>query len=90
MYSYLLLTEPAANNEPIVTGPESESDAIFPVANGWLTRLAQVKLDRPILVELKNGKVFFRQKSVSFEKQSETLQGTLRVCCVTYYVLIAE
>ncbi len=27
------------------------------------------------IVELKNGKVFFKQKPISYEKQSETLQG---------------
>lgn len=27
-------------------------------------------------MELKNGKVHFKQKLISFEKQSETLQGT--------------
>ncbi|KAG5354202.1 hypothetical protein C0989_003715 [Termitomyces sp. Mn162] len=32
------------------------------------------KLSRPTLVELKNGKVQFKQKCISFEKQSETLQ----------------
>ena len=31
------------------------------------------------IVELKNGKVVFRQKPISFEKQSDTLQG---VFCV--------
>ncbi|KAG6844724.1 hypothetical protein H0H87_004344 [Tephrocybe sp. NHM501043] len=32
------------------------------------------KQPRPFLVELKNGKVLFKQKCISFEKQSETLQ----------------
>jgi chromatin assembly factor 1 subunit A len=27
------------------------------------------------LVEIKNGKVIFKQKPLSFEKQSETMQG---------------
>ncbi|RDB24271.1 hypothetical protein Hypma_008755 [Hypsizygus marmoreus] len=30
--------------------------------------------ERPLLVELKNGKAYFKQKCISFEKQSETLQ----------------
>jgi len=32
-------------------------------------------MDGSPLVELKNGRVQFKQKSISFEKQSETLQG---------------
>lgn len=36
------------------------------------------KQDKSPLVELKNGKVYFRQKPLSLEKQSETLQGELR------------
>ena len=35
---------------------------------------ARVNQRQP-LVELKNGKVILKQKIVSFEKQSETLQG---------------
>jgi len=31
------------------------------------------------LVELRNGKVIFKQKCTSFEKQSETLQGSLHI-----------
>lgn len=37
---------------------------------------ARVNQKRP-LVELKNGKVILKQKIVSFEKQSETLQGKI-------------
>ncbi len=33
------------------------------------------KQEKSSLVELKNGKVYFRQKPLSLEKQSETLQG---------------
>ena len=34
------------------------------------------KPERIFLVELKNGKLVFKQKSLSFEKMSETMQGT--------------
>ena len=37
--------------------------------------LLQEKQDRASIVELKNGKVVFKQKPISFEKQSDTLQG---------------
>lgn len=33
------------------------------------------KADRPSLVELKNGKLVFKQKTLAFEKMSETMQG---------------
>lgn len=33
------------------------------------------KIDRVPQAELKNGKVIFRQKPVSFEKMSDTMQG---------------
>lgn len=31
--------------------------------------------DKPSLVELKNGKLVFKQKTLAFEKMSETMQG---------------
>lgn len=31
--------------------------------------------EKPSLAELKNGKVIFKQKPVSFEKHSETMKG---------------
>lgn len=34
------------------------------------------KADKPLLVELKNGKLVFKQKTLAFEKMSETMQGT--------------
>lgn len=34
------------------------------------------KADKPSLVELKNGKLVFKQKTLAFEKMSETMQGT--------------
>ena len=37
------------------------------------SRLART--EKPSLVELKNGKVIFKQKPMSFEKLSETMQG---------------
>ena len=37
--------------------------------------LLQEKQDKVSTVELKNGKVVFKQKPISFEKQSDTLQG---------------
>ena len=37
--------------------------------------LLQEKQDKACIVELKNGKVVFKQKPISFEKQSDTLQG---------------
>lgn len=40
----------------------------------WLTAQASEGSRQPS-VELKNGKVILKQKIVSFEKQSETLQG---------------
>jgi chromatin assembly factor 1 subunit A len=40
-----------------------------------LTRLSAEKGDKSSIIELKNGKVVCKQKCVSFEKQSETLQG---------------
>lgn len=33
------------------------------------------KADKPSLVELKNGKLVFKQKTLAFEKMSETMQG---------------
>lgn len=33
------------------------------------------KTDKPSLVELKNGKLVFKQKTLAFEKMSETMQG---------------
>ena len=44
---------------------DSRSDASLP----------QEKQDKVSIVELKNGKVVFKQKPISFEKQSDTLQG---------------
>ena len=41
---------------------------------------AATKSDKLPLVELKNGKVIFRQKPLSCEKMSETMQGT----CLDY------
>jgi len=35
-----------------------------------------MKIDKRPLVELKNGKLIFRQKPLSLEKSSETMQGT--------------
>ena len=32
-------------------------------------------LEKPVITELRNGKVFFKQKPISLEKLSETLQG---------------
>lgn len=40
-----------------------------------MTRFIAEKGDKSYVIELKNGKVVCRQKPVSFEKQSETLQG---------------
>ncbi|TBU32249.1 hypothetical protein BD311DRAFT_714705 [Dichomitus squalens] len=37
-------------------------------------RVPSEKPERPLLVELKNGKLVFKQKSLSFEKMSETMQ----------------
>lgn len=51
-------------------------DEILGAQLGCLTRLMfPEKQEKPSIVELKNGKVYFRQKPLSFEKQSETLQG---------------
>ncbi|RDX48339.1 hypothetical protein OH76DRAFT_668083 [Lentinus brumalis] len=36
------------------------------------------KPDRPSLVEIKNGKLVFKQKSLSFEKMSETMQEIVK------------
>ena len=41
----------------------------------FLTIKIAVKVDKQALVELKNGKVLFRQKPLSCEKMSETMQG---------------
>ena len=32
-------------------------------------------LEKPVIAELRNGKVVFKQKPISLEKLSETLQG---------------
>ncbi|KAF9476322.1 hypothetical protein BDN70DRAFT_882568 [Pholiota conissans] len=40
--------------------------------------VVEKKQDKPSLVELKNGKVYFKQKPLSLEKQSETLQEIVR------------
>lgn len=40
-----------------------------------LTRCVAEKGDKSPLIDLRNGKVVCKQKCVSFEKQSETLQG---------------
>jgi hypothetical protein len=37
--------------------------------------LLQEKQDKASIAHLKNGKVVFKQKPISFEKQSDTLQG---------------
>ncbi|KDR81817.1 hypothetical protein GALMADRAFT_240043 [Galerina marginata CBS 339.88] len=39
---------------------------------------ADKKQERTRIVELKNGKVYFKQKPISFEKQSETLQEIVK------------
>ncbi|KAF8968365.1 hypothetical protein BDZ97DRAFT_431832 [Flammula alnicola] len=36
------------------------------------------KQERPSIVDLRNGKVYFKQKPLSFEKQSETLQEIVK------------
>lgn len=49
----------------------------------WLNKLAQILYQAPVndkegrssLVELRNGKLVIRQKILSFEKMSETMQG---------------
>ena len=40
-------------------------------------KLPQEKPSRSPLVELKNGKVIFKQKALALEKLSETMQGML-------------
>jgi len=50
------------------------------------TRTEQVspaKLDKPSVVELKNGKLVLRQKPLSLEKLSETMQGAFSVVNAT-------
>ena len=44
---------------------------------------ASLLQDKVSIVELKNGKVLFKQKPISFEKQSDTLQGESYV--MTYW-----
>ncbi|KAG6919970.1 hypothetical protein DXG01_013319 [Tephrocybe rancida] len=46
----------------------------YPQGHSFLRALYTDKSSRQLLVELKNGKVHFKQKCISFEKQSETLQ----------------
>ena len=43
-----------------------------------LIQMLEEKPERITVVELKNGKVVFKQKPLSFEKMSETMQGMLR------------
>ena len=50
-------------------------DAYFP---NMVHSDASLLQDKASIVELKNGKVVFKQKPISFEKQSDTLQGELR------------
>ena len=57
-------------------GPAGKFDAL--VFFAYLTCFASLaKQDRTSIVEFKNGKINFKQKPMSFEKQSETLQGTV-------------
>ena len=64
---------------------ESEFDAFFFRLLHALTRqLPQEKQDKVSIVELKNRKVVFKQKPISFEKQSDTLQGA----CILHYGLL--
>lgn len=49
-------------HSPLCTPPES-------------SRSEGEKPKKAVLVELKNGKIVFKQKLVSFEKMSETMQG---------------
>ena len=55
--------------------PESELDVLVWRDSGSDASLLQEKQDKASIVELKNGKVVFKQKPISFEKQSDTLQG---------------
>ena len=36
---------------------------------------SEEKRDKPTIVELRNGKLVLKQKLLSFEKMSETMQG---------------
>jgi hypothetical protein len=62
---------------------ESELDAFFFSFRNSDASLLQEKQDKLSIVELKNGKVVFKQKPISFEKQSDTLQGESYV--MTYW-----
>ncbi|KAH9484042.1 Chromatin assembly factor 1 subunit A [Psilocybe cubensis] len=55
-----------------MSGPET------PKANKQPSPSTEKKQDKQPIAELKNGKVIFRQKPVSFEKQSETLQDIVK------------
>lgn len=57
--------------------PESELDAFL--SFGSDASLLQEKQDKASIVELRNGKVVFKQKPISFEKQSDTLQGEFTI-----------
>lgn len=74
-YSNLELKNSIVNGATASTS-EGQSDAS---TNGicLLTRQNTAKPQGTLLVELKKGKVYFKQKPISLEKQSETLQGAL-------------
>ena len=55
--------------------PESRLDVLILRDSRSDASLLQEKQDKASIVELKNGKVVFKQKPISFEKQSDTLQG---------------
>ena len=54
-----------------------------------LTAAARIVSERVSLVELRNGKLVIKQKLLSFEKMSETLQG---VCWIvnSFHATICE
>ena len=62
-------------SESLSRGPESELHVLIRENSSSDALLLQKKQDKAFIVELKNGKVVFKQKPISFEKQSDTLQG---------------
>ena len=55
--------------------PESELDVLIRRDSSSDASRLQETQDKASIVELKNGKVFFKQKPISFKRQSDTLQG---------------
>ncbi|KAH9946279.1 uncharacterized protein BXZ73DRAFT_86440 [Epithele typhae] len=56
----------------------SSTRASVPMSVMTETDMNNEKLNKPLLVELKNGKLVFKQKSLSFEKMSETMQEIVK------------